>query len=262
MAKTMNGEEAVVLFSGGSDSTLAAVMACQRFSRVHLLTYRTSPMSRLEKSRINAKRLQQKFGSEKVTHEFLDSDKIFRMLYHGNYLRDLKKYKTYLSACVCSACSLSWHVSTIIYNIRHNIRHASDGERYEDIPIWAELMESNLKMVRGLYREYGISYETPVYKIRDTDRKLFELGITPERDVKIEHFGLEMGDYSLRRWKSTQPDCHGGIVGAIYLSCFFLPLYGQAANEKTANEYYREKLDVCTQYLQRLVMKRDNFSVV
>jgi len=250
----LSEDEVVVLYSGGSDSTLAAALMCKRFRKVHLLTCRTSPMYSLEKSKANARLLRRKFGNNKVIHKFLDTDEIFKTIYRGNYLGDIQKYGTYVSACVCAACSLSWHVRAIIYDIENDIHFTCDGERYEKTPIWAEQMEPVLEMVRGFYKEYGIIYENPVYRIVRTDWKLFELGITEEKDVKLEGYAYDERGFSedpRGHWKRTQPNCHGGVIGAMYLSCYFLPLYGQEANEKIAIEYYTEKINLCREYLQR-----------
>lgn len=255
----MNEDEVTVLYSGGTDSTLAAALMCMRFRKVRLLTYRTSVMSHLENTKLNVKLLQKKFGRDKITHELIDSDKIFRMLYRGNYLQDVKKYKTYLSACLCFSCNLSWHVKTIIYDIENNIHFTCDGERYEKPPLWAELMPEVLQMVRDLYKEYSITYENPVYNIKRTDWKLFELGITSEKNVKLDSFSRVVKGYSRdpwKRWHATQQHCSGGIVGALFLSCYFVPLYGQKVNEKIGIEYYKDKIDVCRKHIENYLRNK------
>lgn len=254
----MSEDEITVLFSGGSDSTLAAALMCTRFRKVHLLTYRTSPMYNLQKAKKSVRLLQNKFGRDKITHRFIDSDEIFKKIYNGDYLNDLMKYKGFLSTCVCAACGLSMQVSTIIFDLKHDIHFTCDGEHYEEPPVH-EQIPSVLEMIRGLYKEYGISYENPVYKIKATDVKLFESGITSEKDVKIQPFAhgkRNAPDGLYTRWISTQPDCYGNIIGGIYLHCFFIPLYGQRRHETLTIEYYREKIEICREYLQNRLRVR------
>ena len=250
----MNKEEVLVLYSGGSDSTLASALACMRFEKVHLLTCRTSMMYNLRKAKTNVTLLQERFGKDKVIHRFSDSDEIFKTVYLSAYRRDIIKYGAYLSALVCAACSLSWHVTAIKYCLKNNINFTYDGERYEDPSIWAEQMKPVLEKVRKLYKDYGIGYENPVYYVDRTDHKLFELGLTRERNVKLEGFAhrdIAHPKYPHIRWKSTQPDCHGGIIGALFLSCYFVPLWGQEANEKIAMKYYDDKIPLCKESIEK-----------
>ena len=254
----VNKNEALVLYSGGSDSTLAAALACIRFEKVHLLTCRTSMMYNLRKAKANVALLQERFGKDKLIHKFLDSDEMFKIIYHSTYQSDIRKYRAYLPACVCAACSLSWHVTAIVYCLENNVDYAWDGERYEAPPIWAEQMKANLERVKELYKDYGIIYRNPVYGVDRTDHKLFELGVTRERDVKLEgfiHRDIAYPKHPLERWKSTQPDCHGGIIGVLYLSCYFVPLWGQEANEKIAAKYYDQKIPLCRVFIEKRVSK-------
>lgn len=241
-------DKVVVLYSGGSDSTLAAALMCRRFKHVYLLTYKTSPMSNVERSNRNFELLKEKFPKNKIIREFINSDNVFKKIYYNNYFCDFKKFKTYLCTSVCAACSLSWHTKTIIYCLKNHIHTVCDGERYEDPPIWAEQMKQILNMVRNFYKEYGINYENPVYEIDRTDWKLYEMGITKEKDVKLEGFANSKGETTENPnilWKKSQPNCHGGIIGAIYLTCYFLPRFGQEENERKAVEYYEEKIKYC-----------------
>ena len=256
----VNRREVLVLYSGGSDSTLTAALACMRFKKVHLLTCRASMMYNLQKAKANVMLLQQKFGKDKLTHKFLDSDEIFKTIYYNAYRSDLRKFGAYLSACVCAACSLSWHVTAIIDCLKNGIDFACDGERYEDPPIWAEQMKPILERVKKLYKAFGVMYENPVYDVVRTDEKLFELGVTKERDVKLERFAdrdIRHSQHPHLRWKSTQPDCHGGIVGVLYLSCHFVPLWGQTINEKIAAKYYDQKIPLCRECIQNACISKE-----
>lgn len=253
----MNKEEVVVLYSGGSDSTLASALACMRFKKVHLLTCVTSMMYSLRKAKPNVTLLQERFGKDKVIHGFLNSNEIFETIYLSAYWRDIRRYGTYLSALVCAACSLSWHVTAIAYCLKNNINFTYDGERYEDPAIWAEQMKPVLERVKKLYKDYGIRYENPVYNVDRTDHKLFELGLTRERNVKLEGFAhrdIAQPKHPHLRWKATQTGCHGGIIGCLFLSCCFIPLWGQKANEKIAVKYYDEKIPFCRECIARALV--------
>ena len=81
-----------VLFSGGSDSTLAAAVMCEQFDKVHLLTYFHPGLPFAERSKINAKRLAKRYGKDKIRHKLINFESIFKHLYYKTYLRDVQRY--------------------------------------------------------------------------------------------------------------------------------------------------------------------------
>lgn len=258
-------EEISVCFSGGTDSTLAAYLVCPRFKKVHLVTYIISAMGELGRCETHAKKLQKVFGKDKVSHEFMNIEDLFKKIYYGTYLHDIRKYKTYLPALFCAACSFSWHIKTVIYNLENNIHFTCDGEQGEKTyvtedkrieglkPMWSEQMIPVLKMVQDFYNEYGITYENPVYHVERTDWELYKLGFTDEKDFKLKGVASKKEKGFGTRYahvKSTQEKCTGAVIGNLYLLGYYLPLHGMEANERMSIEYYREKIEVGKKYIQ------------
>ena len=226
-------DEVSILFSGGSDSTLVAAMMCEQFEKVHLLTYFNSGMPFAEKSKINAKRLADRFGKHKVIHKLIDFEKIFKKIYYKTYFRDLVKYKGYMTPCSCNACQNAMHTCTILYNIKNNIHFTCDGYKREKNHLYAFMSEEGIKELNKIYYEYNIDYRNPVYDIVRTDWELFEIGITHKKNVKFPH---EILDFS------TQHHCPNGIIVNAYLMGYFLPMYGQETSARISLEYWGEKL--------------------
>jgi hypothetical protein len=188
-------DEVSILFSGGSDSTLVAAMMCEQFEKVHLLTYFHSGIPFAEKSKINAERLANRFGKDKI----------------------------------------------ILYNIENNIHFACDGYKREKRHLYIFMAEEGIKETRKFYNEYHIDYKNPVYNIVRTDWKLFEMGITPKKNVKFPH---ELVD------PSTQHHCKTGIIVNAYLMGYFFPLYGQEASDRISIKYWREKIEISKRYIR------------
>ncbi len=240
-------DEVSILFSGGSDSTLVAALVCEQFERVHLLTYFHLGMPFAEKSKINAERLANRFGKDKIIHKVINFEELFKRLYYETYLRDIIKYKGYMTPCFCNACQIAMHTNTVLYNIENNIHFACDGYKREKRHLYIFMAEEGIKETRKFYKEYHIDYKNPVYNIVRTDWKLFEMGITPKKNVKFPH---ELVDYS------TQHHCKTGTIVNAYLMGYFFPLYGQEASARISIKYWREKIEISKRYIHGILTKK------
>lgn len=234
-----------VLFSGGSDSTLAAAIMCKRFEKVHLLTFFHSGINFPENSRVNMQRLRDKFGKEKFTHEFIDIEGVLKKIYYGTYLRDLKRYRAYLVAATCSACQLAMHTETIIYNVENNIGFACDGYKREKEHVYVFMEKEGMKYTKEFYQGYGIGYLNPVYDMVRTDWELYDLGIIPKRNVKFPHHRLDI---------VTEPNCWQGILTNAYILGYHYPLNHRRDDRWV--EYYKEKILIAKRYINNYLSKK------
>ena len=239
-------EEASVLFSGGSDSTLVAALSCMQFKKVHLLTFHHSAMSFSDKSKVNVKRLGEKFGKDKIAHRLIDIEGIFQKLYYSNYLRDLKRLGAFLAPATCNVCQLAMHTQTIIYNLENNLGFARDGYKKEKEHIYIIMAREGIELIKVLYREYGIDYDNPVYDVLRTDWELYDLGITPRRNVK---FPRERLNYE------AQHSCYHGILTNAYLVGYYYPLHREASGRWI--EYFKEKVKVAKNYIDDYLSKKN-----
>lgn len=237
-------EEVSVLFSGGSDSTLAAAFCCQRFRKIHLLTFHHSGMRYKQKSKVNVERLQEKFGKDKITHKLIDIEETFQKLYYSSYLRDLARFRIFLAAATCNVCQLAMHTQTIIYNLRNKISFTCDGYKREKKHVYIVMAEEGIELLKEFYREYGINYSNPVYDTLRTDWELHDLGITPERNVK---FPYEHLDYT------AQHSCFHGILTNAFLLGYYYPLYHEPDSQWI--EYFKEKVEAAKTYINRRIRK-------
>ncbi len=236
MTDVMNAKrEAAILFSGGSDSTLVAALMCRQYEKVHLLTFFNAGLPFYERSNINAQRLSDRFGNDRIVHRLIDFETLFKRLYYDRYLHDLKKYGTYMVPCFCNACQMAMHIRTIQYCGSNHIRSAYDGYKREKEHIYGFMAEEGICETKKLYEEYGIDYSNPVYDIVRTDWELYNMGITPKKDVK---FPYERLNYS------TQHHCRTGIIVNAYLMGYFLPRHGQERSQKISIAYWKDKIEV------------------
>jgi len=227
-----------VLFSGGSDSTLVAALMAEKYQVVHLHTYVHSCMFFEQKCEKSLKRLRDRFGHEKFTHRYVNINRLFRRIYLRDMVADFHKYGNYLLSCSCAACKIAMHIETIMFNLKHGIRHACDGSQRETGMLFPEQMAGVMSTLARFYASFGISYTNPVYDMERNDWRLYEMGLTPKRDSKNEHV-----------YYSTQHSCLIGTLLYIYVLGFYVPFFGKQADETTSVKYVNDKLEILKKWV-------------
>ena len=220
---------AAVLFSGGSDSTLAAAQILDHCERVTLLTFDPGYLLFINNTRVHAKKLQQKFGSDRVDHQIIDIRHFIKEILGSDVAGDVSEYGFNLSSLVCLGCRLSMHAYAIVWCIRNEVPYLVDGSIRAQSTI-PEQMESVIRRNRRFYSEkYGIHHFSPIYEEDESDRRLEELGIADKRRLKKQFILFD-----------TQATCVFGVPADVYGRLFYGRLVpGQ--REDDSEQYCAEK---------------------
>ncbi len=238
---TANGyEQATVLYSGGTDSTLAAVEMLKIARRVTLLTFNPGFIFFVENSRLHAEALAEAFGRERVEHQILSISDYTRQILGGDLKRDLREYGFDMTALVCMGCRLGMHTRALIHNLEHGIPLLADGsiQKQDAIP---EQRGSVLATNRRLYFErYGVRHLSPIYSEERSDERLFAAGLSRRRGLKKQFIFFE-----------TQATCPFGVTADVYARMFYKPLMGTAATDTQSVGYCREKHPVMHALIER-----------
>jgi hypothetical protein len=222
-------EHGSVLFSGGTDSTLAAVETLKLCRKVTLLSFNPGFIFFLENSQVHAEALRRVYGEERVEHQIIPISEFTRRILFGNLGHDLRKYGFDLTALVCMGCRLGMHARAIIYNLEHGVPVLADGsiQKQDAIP---EQRAAVLRSNRALYLErYGIRHISPIYQESRSDVRLFEAGIARKNNLKKQFIFFE-----------TQATCPFGVTADVYARMFYKPLMGPATDAQSV-EYCGEK---------------------
>ncbi|MCG3171972.1 MAG: hypothetical protein GMKNLPBB_00113 [Myxococcota bacterium] len=220
--------EAVVLFSGGTDSGLAAAMMLEHFERVHLLTYQPGYVFRMDRPPLMAAMLQEKFGAGRVKYVCDDIQPIVNRILFGDIAQDLRKYGFNMTVMVCLGCRLSMHVRTLMYCIENTIPFIADGSisRQDSVP---EQMASVIERNQRFYSEqFGVAHTAPVYDESRSDLKLWAMGVTSEPRMKQQFILYD-----------TQGTCLFGVPADVYGKLFYSRMGDQ--RERDAEAYCGEK---------------------
>ncbi len=219
-----------VLFSGGTDSALAAVSLLRSCDKVTLLTFDPGYVFFIENSRVHADALVRTYGADRVEHLILPISPIIRRILFPDVRRDVAQYGFDLTALVCMGCRLSMHTAAIIHNLTHGIPVLADGsiEKQSAIP---EQRQAVLESNRAVYRKrWGILHVSPIYGVADSDVRLWEEGIAPSRRLKRQFIFFE-----------TQATCVFGVPADVYARMFYKPLFGVTETDVQSVSYCAER---------------------
>lgn len=224
-----------ILFSGGSDSSLAASWAAQKFSKVHLITCTFRHGYWFDKCQTSIENLKRRFGDDKFQSIFISTDPFIDALYFKDFDNGFRKYKYYyLIASYCETCKLAMHTTAIIYNLENEIPYTWEGANYASSKVFADQKKNVLHRFEQFYLDYGIHFQAPIWDIERSDWELDQLGVVQKKNQKSEH-----------------------LIYSGQFSCFVdLPLHFWArfamkerAHEETALAYFEDKIKVSQQII-------------
>lgn len=233
---------AVVLYSGGSDSTLCAIRTGQRFERVLLLTFTRRGLWGREQVAFQAGRLGRFFGDPgKFTLRFLGTDRLCRHVLYERYLHHLRRHGI-LAASMGGLCKVSFHWRALVYCLDHGLRHVADGA-VRVANVYPEQNEAILlARLRGLYRTFGIEYENPIYEEGDrVEALLHETRFHPTPVVKGTKHDVQMV-------------CEQQVLYAMFLRVA-LRRWSFDEFERRMAAFYGEKLDMVEAWTREWVAR-------
>lgn len=260
----MNGrakKKCVLLYSGGTDSTLAACLLAEKFDEVVLLTFSRFGLFSPGNAALNAEKLRSKYGG-RITHEILPVDGLFKKVSYDLYFRNLLKYGFFLLS-TCGLCKLAMHVRAAVYCLDNGIKNLADGAN-KGMNLFPDQQPGMISMLKEMHSALGINYENPVFdfegpqdidfadrfhlerlpglaaekddkfmenKKRTTGYRLFELGMMPSDNVK----GTELD-------RKMQPRCFQFILFNIWLHWYYLPFSGYEKYVAETDVFFGEKI--------------------
>jgi hypothetical protein len=233
--------QAAVLFSGGTDSTLAAAQILDEVDRITLLTFDPGYIFFIENTRVHARKLAQVFGADRVEHRIIDIRPTVKAILGSDVKADVAEYGFNLTTLVCLGCRLSMHAFAVAWCLEHGVPYLVDGSIRAQSTV-PEQMESVIRRNRRFYSQiYGIHHFSPIYEESESDRRLEELGIADKRRLKRQFILFD-----------TQATCAFGVPADVYGRLF----YGRAVGdtrEADSEQYCREKYPLMQDQIRALI---------
>ena len=236
--------EAVVLFTGGADSGLAAVLSLNKHDKVMLLTFRNGWELFLKRSCVMADRLKEKYGRERIRHSFINNQRLFRLTLGSirtNYLKNIGH--------LCLVERVSLYVATVIFCLENRIRSIIDGSNKRQGDVAPPQMPEVLSLISSFLQSYGLEYTRPLYGYEGfPEDQLVEIGLM-RKDELYQRQALFFKDDSWLLW-----DMVGGLIHKfknplhpVFLIESFLQFLGRITKIKSRT------VQVKCQYLSRSV---------
>jgi hypothetical protein len=231
---TVRADEISLMFSGGVDSTAAAVQLADHFKRVHLLTYKNGYGHYAhQRSRKRAEELARRVG-DRFVFSLIETKRYFDEVLVDSVLADFAEFKS--GFIWCMGCKLAMHLRSAIYCLENGLLQMSDGSS-SDTNEMVEQMLVSLTLVRAFYAEFGIDFGTPVYETTRAESRR----VIGESKLKS---GLQVLDRQL----GIQPSC---IAGELYYVPYILFNKKVRHDEATVARFIQQKTIIAKEIVRR-----------
>ncbi len=204
-----------VMYSGGTDSTYAALLQIPDFDHIRLVTFIRRGLINPGKPYHHFERLKKAFPDKEITYDQFGFEDIYQKItphdaklkaqqdvlqqnigalwedpngkHYGREEYE-KKLKTLFMTNECIQCKVAMHIAAIKYCLENNIHEICDGSNTEQLDDGSQL-EDVKSIGKNIFKRYGINFFAPVFHVPADERcrALHEAGITD----RLNHKTLE-----------------------------------------------------------------------
>lgn len=220
---------AALLYSGGSDSSLAACLLAQTFPKIHLNTFTRYGFMATGFASIHYERMVRRFPDTEFVHDVIPAGKLYEEIESHEFFSALKDHG-FMAFASCGHCKVALHWRNLLFCLEKRIKFAADGAVVDA----EEFAEQNPRILmpelKNLYAHFGISLVHPVYQEGlSTEEALYDLGITEKTRIK-------------RTAKDMQVICSQQIGFAMFMRTY-LQWHSFEEYEKNYRAYLKTKLE-------------------
>ena len=165
-----NDSAAVILFSGGADSSLVSLMAIEKHRNIFLLTFKNGFELFIGRSSLMARRIKKKYKTNRVVHEIIDSSRIFNSILRDRIAtKDTISWKRYFNnlTLLCCAERIAMYIHAVMFCLEKQIQYVYDGSSYRQGQIAVPQMPEVLDIIKYFFKHYDITYDNPIYQCPD-----------------------------------------------------------------------------------------------
>lgn len=172
---------AVVLFTGGADGGLAAILVLEKHKDIVLLTFKNGYELFANRSCLLAARLQARYKPQRVGHKIINNKHIFNLIFKERFT--FKKYLNNLGL-LCLAERVAIYIHTVIFCLENRIQYVYDGNNGYQGKIAFPQSPEVLLIVKSFFGYYGIFYDSPIYKYENlSEDALLKYGVIKKNEL-------------------------------------------------------------------------------
>ncbi|NQT26656.1 DUF523 domain-containing protein [candidate division KSB1 bacterium] len=218
-------KKALVLFSGGRDSSVVAGLLAQKNFDLDLLIFDNGASSKIDLIEYRINELKENFPLSKIKVTFENCSSLLKDIALIHIEDDIKKYGYNL---ICMGCKLAMLSQAVCYCIDNKINLIATGfVAYENE--WPEQMPDVLPLLETMLKKYSIKFINPIYFV--------------ESKVEIKKILSKMGLST----NSLEPTCLFGDTAAL-------------PDPNTVVNYVNDKLILCYNYIENYLFSKYNLA--
>ena len=227
--------EVALMFSGGVDSSVAAIKLQEQFDRVHLLPFSNRYGHYGFKRTVRrVAELEERYPG-KFVHFTSSIKDLFEKVCLSSIISDYRKFNSAFMWCM--GCKLAMHARSIVYCRQNGVENMSDGSASDS----SEMVEQSLlsvSMIHWFYADWDVRFFVPVYSVERDDKR-----------AMLKEMGFRMGIPVRDRYLGIQPSC---IPGELYYLPYILFNKDPGHEENTVAMYISEKREQLDEYIEAM----------
>ena len=263
-------KQAVIHYSGGTDSTCVVCLKANEFDKIHLISYKRFGIFKTENIETNVEKLNQMFGKDKFIRKIIDINKIYKLVVYDDYFYNLKKFG-FFNLAVCGLCKMAMHTRTIIYCLENNINTVFDGaNKFAGNQTATDQIKEYIDVISEMYKQFNISYSAPVYDMAAPQHITWErkLGIDKsdngDTDITTGTILKQMGFFNSDNLKGTKQDknmqarCLQQVLSNIALNYYFIEEKGEDEYRQQMKKFFTNKSMKIIEYIKQYLTDKQN----
>ena len=266
----IKNRQAVIHYSGGTDSTCVVCLKANEFEKIHLISYKRFGIFQTQNIETNVEKLNKMFGKDKFVRKILDINKLYKFVVYNDYFYNLKKFG-FFNLAVGGLCKMAMHTRTILYCLENNIDTVFDGaNKFAGNKLATDQIKEYIDVINNLYSQFNISYSAPVYDMAAPQHITWQLklGMDKEKDNNGEiTTGMllkKLGFFNSDNLKGTKQDknmqarCFQQFLSNIALNYYYIEENGEEKYRQRIKEFFTNKSIKISEYIKLYLSDKKN----